>query len=156
MAVDQSGRVVALSENGYSEITVSLPGTMLKASLVLSVSGSSSGGGGGGGGGSGGVPMPPVITSLSASSSTVTGVGIPVELSTTADGEASFSWRCLGEGCGDFVAADAASVLWRSPAVPGTYTLEVTANRNGLSARATINITVLTGSASVEVEADPG
>jgi hypothetical protein len=149
-SVDAQGLVKALETNGYSEITASLPGSSLKASLIINISGGKSSGGGGGGS-SASTPQPPAIQALTASRTSVTGPGVPIQLNATADAGSTYSWRCTGSNCSDFSATTGASVFWRTPSVPGVYTLELTVTREGATTVQLIPITVGGGTASVTV-----
>jgi hypothetical protein len=147
-SVDANGLVKAIETNGYSEITATLPGTSVRSSIIINVSGGKSSGGSGS---AAATVRPPVVSSITASSTNVVGAGVPIQLSATAEDGSTFSWRCTGNACSDFITNNAGTVLWRTPATAGVYTLELAVTRNGQATVQTIPITVTTGSANVTV-----
>lgn len=121
ISVDANGRVTALAEEGFAEISASLPGGPEAKVLVSVSSGEHSSGSSGGGGGGSGPRLPrPAIASV-----TPEGVAIGAEITVTGEHLDTVSSVRIDGAPARFTIVSASELQVLIPAGPGTGSLSV-------------------------------
>lgn len=163
-SVTPEGLVTALTDLGYSEVIVRVPGTAFEARLLISVDAF--------GGGTGidpraavpeaddgeeePVTRPPLIETMGPSRVEIPGGGTPIRFTAEAsdpDGDTlSYAWRCLDTDCADFLTAEGSQVYWRSPLLAGDYRIELSVSDGRYTTREVQVITVEGGSGSITTQ----
>lgn len=151
-SIDDQGKITALTDNGFSEISVQIEDTTL--SITQLVSAYSDVGGYSGSSGTKNKPQPSVSFSLSGN--TALGPGALIKLSGSArnlgNDSLSYAWSCLEANCNNFSPNNTAQSYWTVPDTAGVYTLLLQVSNNLNTVQTTRTITVTTETANVSIE----